>query len=241
MDIVRTPDRPRKREGSGVGVLDKSVAVLDALAVGPASLADLVTATGLARPTVHRLARALEYHGLVARTGDGRFRRGLRLVAWGRDAAGALGLVDAARSVLAELRDRTGESAQLYVREGDHRVCVASAERPRGLRDTVPVGAALPLDKGSGAKVICAWDPDVSPEDGGPGGAERERIREQGWAASVAEREEGVASVSAPVLDGDRLVGVISVSGPIDRFGRRPGDRFARDVVEAARELEALL
>ncbi|MFI5081655.1 MAG: helix-turn-helix domain-containing protein, partial [Streptosporangiales bacterium] len=50
---------------SGVGVLDKSVAVLTTLESGPASLAQLVAATGLARPTAHRIAVALERHRLV--------------------------------------------------------------------------------------------------------------------------------------------------------------------------------
>ena len=43
---------------SGVGVLDKTVKILDALESGPATLAQLVSATGLARPTAHRLALA---------------------------------------------------------------------------------------------------------------------------------------------------------------------------------------
>ena len=50
-----------------VGVLDKSVAIVDALVDGPASLADLVDRTGLARPTVHRLAVALEAHDVLRR------------------------------------------------------------------------------------------------------------------------------------------------------------------------------
>ena len=44
---------------SGVGVLDKAAQVLTALEQGPTTLAGLVTATGLARPTAHRLAVAL--------------------------------------------------------------------------------------------------------------------------------------------------------------------------------------
>ena len=58
---------------SGVGVLDKAALVLTALESGPATLAGLVTATGLARPTAHRLAVALEHHRLVARDLQGRF------------------------------------------------------------------------------------------------------------------------------------------------------------------------
>ena len=223
---------------SGVGVLDKSVAVLAALSEhGPLSLADLVAATGLSRPTAHRLAVALEAHGMVGRDDAGRFRLGLRLLAWGTQANEASGIVEVAGPVLDGLRDRTGESAQLYVREDGNRVCVASAERPSGLRDTVPVGAVLPVDRGSGGKVLMAWGD-------GPVGASMTRtevaaIRARGWAASVGEREPGVASVSAPVLDGSgRLLAAISVSGPLDRFGPEPGSRFAPAVVAAARELE---
>ena len=58
---------------SGVGVLDKAMAVLAAVEDEPRSLAELVDATGLSRATAHRLARALEVHGLVRRTPDGRF------------------------------------------------------------------------------------------------------------------------------------------------------------------------
>ena len=64
---------------SGVGVLDKAAIVLGALEAGPATLAGLVQATGLARPTAHRLAVALEYHRLVARDLQGRFVLGPRL------------------------------------------------------------------------------------------------------------------------------------------------------------------
>ena len=64
---------------SGVGVLDKAALVLTALESGPATLAGLVAGTGLARPTAHRLAVALEHHRLVARDMQGRFVLGPRL------------------------------------------------------------------------------------------------------------------------------------------------------------------
>src|SRR3954465_15370940 len=64
---------------SGVGVLDKAATVLGALEAGPATLAQLVSATHLARPTAHRLAVALEHHRLVARDMQGRFILGPRL------------------------------------------------------------------------------------------------------------------------------------------------------------------
>lgn len=196
---------------SGVGVLDKAFAVVDALEPGPLPLAGLVEATGLSRATAHRLAVALEAHGMVRRSGDGRFALGPRLA--------GLGLADLALPVIERLRDQTGESVQLYVRRGDRRLCVASLESTHGLRTIVAVGASLPLDVGSAGKVL----------RGEPEAARR------GWAQSVEEREPGVASVSAPVRDGDgRVVAAVSVSGPIGRTTRSPGRRYARAVVGAA-------
>ena len=213
--------------------MDKSVAVMAFLAAGgPASLAEVVSGTGLARPTAYRLLSALERHHLVSRR-DGRYGLGLRLLGWGNVAAG--GMVERARPALERLRDGTGESAQLYVREGESRVCVASVERTGGgLRDAVPVGVMLPLERGSGGTVLLAWD--------GRGNRELAEVRTRGWAESVAEREEGVASVSAPVFRGDGTVrAAVSASGPISRLGESPGERLAEDVVTAAREIEQAL
>jgi len=235
---------PKSKSGvvSGVGVLDKSVLILAFLSTdGPASLARVVEGTRLPRPTAHRLLSALEAHHLVARAG-GRYSLGLRLLGWGNRAAGT-NLVEVARPTLAALRDETGESTQLYVREGDDRVCIASVERATGLRDTVPVGAVLQLARGSAGKVLLAWAQDRSRYADLVTEPVLKEIRHRGWAESVAEREEGVASVSAPVFDesGDTVSAAVSASGPIARLGSRPGERLAERVVVTAREIERAL
>lgn len=234
---------PKNNTGavSGVGVLDKAVTILAFLSTdGPESLAGVVEGTELPRPTAYRLLSALEAHHLVARAG-GRYSLGLRLLGWGNKAAGT-NLVDAARPALAALGDETGESTQLYVREGDDRVCVASVERATGLRDTVPVGAVLPLARGSAGKALLAWAEDRGRYADLVGGPVLEEVRRRGWAESVAEREEGVASVSAPVFDALGTVNAaVSASGPISRLGERPGERLAERVVAAAREIEEAL
>ena len=210
---------------SGVGVLDKAVAVLDALQRRPLALADLAGATDMPRATTHRLAVARECHGLVGRDSDGRFLLGPKVIELGRAAGASKGLTEAARPALTVLRDETGESTQLYVRQGDQRICLLSLESPHSLRTIVPVGAALPMSQGSAAKVL-RGDPET---------------RRRGWAQSVEEREKGVASVSAPVtLDGE-VIAAVSVSGPVDRTSRQPGRRYARAVVEAARAVERAL
>ncbi|TNY34928.1 IclR family transcriptional regulator [Thermomonospora catenispora] len=226
---------------SGVGVLDKAVLILNALEAGPASLASLVQATGLARPTAHRLAVALEHHRLVHRDAQGRFILGPRLAELAV-AAGEDRLLAIAQPVLAQLRDHTGESAQLYRRQGDVRVCVAAAERSSGLRDTVPVGSALPMTAGSAAQVLLAWEePDRLHR--GLRGAKFEAatlaaVRRRGWAQSVGEREPGVGSVSAPIRGaGGRVIAAISVSGPLERLTRSPGRLHAAAVMAAAEKI----
>jgi DNA-binding IclR family transcriptional regulator len=230
---------------SGVGVLDKAAIVLAALEAGPASLAGLVSATGLARPTAHRLAVALEHHRLVARDLRGRFVLGPRLAELA-SAAGEDRLLAAAGPVLHQLREATGESAQLYRRQGDSRVCVAAAERPFGLRDTIPVGSALTMQAGSAAQILLAWEEPDRMHRGLQGAkftaTQLAGVRRRGWAQSVGEREPGVASVSAPVRSPTgRVLAAVSVSGPLERLTRQPGRLHAPAVLTAASRLTEVL
>ncbi|MDS1116674.1 IclR family transcriptional regulator [Gordonia westfalica] len=222
---------------SGIGVLDKSVAVLHAIAEAPCNLSELCERTGLPRATAHRLAVGLETHRFLARDVTGRWQPGPVL---GELAASAHDPVtESALMVLPRLRDITGESVQVYRREGAERVCVAAMEPPTGLRDTVPVGTRFPMSAGSAAKVLLAWaDPTTQRallHDSVFSERALHEIRRRGWAQSAGERAAGVASVSAPVRDGNgEVVAAISVSGPIDRMGRRPGARWAADLLAAA-------
>ena len=205
------------------GVLDKVTALLDVLEDGPAPLAELVVRTGISRATVHRLATDLVRRGLVRRDDEGRFALGARLIALGRAAAEDWPLAAAAMAALSDLREASGESVQLFVREGEERVCIAALQSVHGLRTIVPLGARLPIGVGSAGKVL--------------GGVDDELFGD--WIESVGEREAGVASVSAPVRDADgAIVAAVSVSGPIERTSREPGRRYGALVVEAARRIE---
>lgn len=228
------------RQDSGIGVLDKAVGVLHTVAESPCGLAELCERTGLPRATAHRLAAGLEVHRLLARDNEGRWRLGPALT----ELAGQVNdaLLAAGAIVLPRLRELTGESVQLYRREGSSRVCVASLEPPAGLRDTVPIGTRLPMTAGSGAKVLLAYSDPATQQAVLASAKFTERtlteVRRRGWAQSAAERESGVASVSAPVRDGrGAVIAAVSVSGPIDRMGRRPGARWAADLLAASEAL----
>jgi DNA-binding IclR family transcriptional regulator len=205
---------------SGVGVIDKAVLILRALVREPLDLVALQEATDLPRATAHRLAVALEDHGLVRRDPQGRFGLGFELIRLGRAAEDEFPLADLARPALTALRDATGESVQLYVPDGDGRRCVVSLESTHGLRWIVPQGALLPLDRGSAGRVLQGED----------------------LAESVEEREPGVASVSAAVKDrAGRVIAAVSLSGPVERLSRQPGDRYGTAVADAATAVSATL
>lgn len=198
---------------SGVGVIDKGVLILRAIARAPLDLAALQDETGLPRATAHRLAVALELHGLVRRDPQGRFCLGFELIRLGQAAEAEFPLAEITRPILTVLRDATGESVQLYVADGEGRRCVVSLESTHGLRWIVPQGALLPLDRGSAGRVLQGDD----------------------IAESVEEREPGVASVSAAVKNRrGAVIAALSISGPVERLSRQPRELFGRQVVEAA-------
>lgn len=229
---------------SGIGVLDKAVTVLRATAAAPIGLADLCAVTGLPRATAHRLAIGLEVHGLLARDAQGRWHPGSMLAVLAASAPDPL--LAASADVLPRLRDRTGESVQVYRPDGMMRTCIAVSEPASGLRDTVPLGARLPMTAGSAAKVLAAWGDPPTQRSAISDGTITDRmlaeVRRRGWAQSAGEREPGVASVSAPVRDrAGGVIAAVSVSGPIDRIGRRPGARWAGDLLQASEALTARL
>jgi DNA-binding IclR family transcriptional regulator len=210
---------------SGVGVLDKAMVVLEAVTVEPLGLAALCDATELPRATAYRLAVALESHGLVRRLEDGRFTLGLRLIGLGRAATTSFPLAMIARPILDRLREETGESVQLYVVEGEARRCVISLQSPHGLRTIVPEGVLLPMERGSAGRAL-AGD-----------------VTRAGWSESVEERERGVCSVSAPIVQysggqGERIIAAVSVSGPVDRLSRTPGRKVGKAVASSAMLLQ---
>lgn len=205
-----------------VGVLDKAVGILRALEQAPRTLPELQRSTGLPRATVHRLATALEAHGLVRRDDAGRCHLGLGLMPLAAAAAESFPIAGLSRPRLSDLCADTGESVQLYVRDGDHRRCAVSLPSPHGLRWMVNEGALLPLHLGSAGHVL----------SGDTG--------EHGWVETVEEREPGVASVSAPVtVPPVGVIAAVSIGGPVERVTRRPGKRFGADVVAAAADISA--
>ncbi len=200
---------------TGVGVLDKGVAILDAVERRPQNSTELARELAMSISTAHRLASALVTHGLLSRDEEGRFHLGPRFA--------TSALAEISTAALTELRDHTGETAQLWVRRGENRLCVASVDSPHELRAVLPPGSLIPLPLGSAGLLLARADGDATEQ----------------WVESCATRTPGVASVSAPVLRHGRTVAAVCLVGPVDRIGEHPGRIYGDRVVAAARRLAA--
>ena len=186
---------------SGVGVLDKAMHLLNLVEQRqPLGFQELAESVPFPRSTTHRLVAALETHGFLRRDAHGMLGTGSRFA--------TASLSQIATPVLSRLSADTGESTQLFVRRGPHRLVVVSIESSAELRTMVPVGALLTVHKGSAGRLL------------------------------IGERAAGIASVSAPVYSGRQLVAAVCLSGPVERLGTDPGRRYAEPVMAAAKEIE---
>ena len=199
------------------------------------TLAELTAASGLPKTTVLRLVTTLEQRGLVASTGPGRYAIGPGFLRWSRLSSASMEIPPAVRAALNKLAVETGETANLYIRVGRTRVCLAQAQGTLSVRHTIALGSALPLWGGAASRVLLSdppvlqADPSVidevsleSPHDGGFAKKLRfaaARAGERGYAVTHGERELGASGVSAPVLRSDaRVVAAVGVGGPTTRF-----------------------
>ena len=197
--------------------LERAAAILDAVGRSAVSASELSRQTGLSVSTAHRLALQMVDYGFLRRTESGTFRLGDRFV---RSA-----LENAGMPVLQELRDSTGETAQLWVRRGDERVCLLSADSQHELRAILPAGSRLPLPQGSSGRLLAAEDDALA------------ELAAVGWIESIGTRTPGLGSISAPVQTDEGVIAAVCLAMPLARVNKSPGQDFGNQVIEAAEKI----
>ncbi|MDI3298947.1 MAG: IclR family transcriptional regulator, partial [Bacillota bacterium] len=210
---------------------------------------------GLPLTTAARLAATLEGMGFLEREAGerGRYRLGMQLYYLGKVVESGMELPKLAGPILERLAAESRESAELFVRDGEWRVCVLQVEGPQTIGRFIRLGERLPLWAGSAGAVFLAYaDPGELPAllaraqpltpytltDPARWKARLEAVRREGYALSVSERELGAASIAAPVFDGaGRLRAALAISGPAPRF---EGPGVSAQVERVRRAAEAL-
>jgi DNA-binding IclR family transcriptional regulator len=106
---------------------------------------ELARRLGVPRSTVFRLLVTLEKMGFVERTADGRSHRlGLAVLRLGFEYLASLSIIELGRPLLERLRDDTGHSASLVVRDGRDIVYLQRAAAASPFASSVSVGTRLP-------------------------------------------------------------------------------------------------
>ena len=242
--------------GRGVASVERAGRVLFCLARwgGPRGVTAIASELGISKAVVHRILSSLLQLDLVT------LDTGTRLYGLGPSvlelAASYRSQLDVRILALETMRDLvavTDETATLSILHNDRRVYVDQVTPNREVRMTVEVGAAFPLHAGASSKAFLAWLPDdrrrehlgsrleplteATIVDANELRRELTRIREQGFAVSLGERQAGAGSVAAPLLDEQlQPVAVLSVCGPLQRF-RTEIAGVAAEVVRATRAL----
>jgi IclR family transcriptional regulator, acetate operon repressor len=221
-------------EGS-VRVIERVCLVLDCFSKERPRLqiGDVRERTGLPATTVARIVKNLVAQRLLERDGS-YYRLGLRVLVWSAPAKAASDLIVAAGPVIEHIRDLTGETTGIYVRQGAVRVVVAAAMSDRSIIYNGYVGQVMPLHAGAAGKTFLAFDAealrsalgagltrytDATTTDAARLRRELETIRREGWSYTSEEREPGLSSLAAPIVDSrGEIAAAIAVGGPTFRL-----------------------
>lgn len=219
------------------------------------SAADMARALGIPRSTAFRIAQTLEPLGFLVRDGDA-YRIGPAVLRLGFEYISSLDITDLARPLLERLRDDSGVSAQLVIRDGRDVVVVMKAAAASAFASSVNVGARLPAHATILGRVLLADADDETLEALYPGGklvkvsphtprtlAELKRLlrqdRARGYAVSESFFEAGVSAIAAPVHDGSgKTIAAVSITLHRPTFDSADTrERLIQRVLHAAAEL----
>jgi DNA-binding IclR family transcriptional regulator len=218
----------------GVAAVNRALTILQAFekSIDGMTLTELMNATGLYHSTILRLCESLENFGYVKRLADGRYMLGPTPFFLGMLYQESFRLQDYVIPVLRELVRQTEETAALYVREGNERVCLHRLHHVRSVRMNLREGERVPLDKGAAGKVLLAFL--------GEPGVAFDKIRAAGYAVSLGERDFETGAIACPVFSvKQQLVGAVSLGIPLFRFNKKAFEAYLPFLMQAGRTLTA--
>ena len=239
----------------------KAITLLRATAEdGNANVSSLSRAAGLPRATALRMIQTLEQEGFLLRIpGDDRVLLGPELLRLARNTDEQLLLREVSRPIISDLVAMIRETVTLSVVAPDAGLDVVhQVDAPAQLRPQSWVGQRFPLHASASGKVLLAtYDderlghylleplPRFTPSTVTTAEelrAELERVREQRYAVSRDEEEEGLSGVSTGIYGlGDELLGVLTVGGPTQRLDRQRGRHALEHLRRAAGRIESAL
>jgi DNA-binding IclR family transcriptional regulator len=212
----------------GVAAVDRALSVLSIFRAGeePLSLAQISERTKLHKSTALRLLASLSHAMLVERLPDGRHTLGRGIVRLHHVHQANSSLERVVMPALRELVQATGESAALHAQWGTganaQRISLFRVDSPQPIRDHYKVGDILPMNGGTGARVLIAFGADSVLANAQKDQKTLALIRQRGYHAAIGDRDAEVAGISAPVFKNEAsekfLVGALVLTMPAARY-----------------------
>jgi IclR family transcriptional regulator, KDG regulon repressor len=224
------------------------------------TIAEIAEATGWHKSSVHKLLFTLNHHGLLDRNEETkRYSLGITLIGYGQFVLGNLDITDKAKSVLRELAEYSGETANYCLLRGNNLVIVDSIESKIALRVAPPIGTMNPVTTKSNGKAVMAFLSEDQAlrilQSEGLSSFTRNSItdieayrrelaviRKRGYAVDSEEFREGISAISAPVFNvSGQIVGALSVVGPAFRLTKNKVASYGKKCADAAAQLSAMI
>jgi len=242
--------------------IEKAIDILSCFTIDTPALtvSEISVMTGFNQSTVSRILATLEKKLCMDRDHDsGKYRLGgIKFHQWKGILSREMSIAELARPIMEKLRDECGEEVSLYVPGEGNRICVEAIKSRFGVAKVTDLGKVLPLHCGASGKVLLAHLPEKTRKllykkplerytpntvtDPAELEAELEKIRRNGYAVSLEEREAGSFSVVAPVMGkSGNIKASLAISGPLFRFQENIRDRTVKAVLDAAGEISMMM
>ena len=215
--------------------VSKALDIFDALIEQERNLTitELSSLTSINKSTMVRLCATLEGRGYLQRSVLSGYQLGAKTTELARIYRDQFQFESLVRPMLADLRDKTGESTSFYIRDGDICIVVYRENTFHALGHFIAEGTRLPIHEGVVGKVLLAFS--------GEKGKLFDAIRADGYLESAGATPH-VHSISAPILaDGAIPFGAIVVSGLSSRFTRRERKKALPLILKVCQEISAII
>lgn len=226
--------------------VERALEILDCFLVeDKLTLNEVSEKTKLSPSTVYRIMQTLQGRYFIERDGKSKkFSIGNRISKLANSVSKDLSieLRKISYPFMFELKEKYNENIRLYIPDGSYKLCIEVIESTRDFRAIIKVGERHTITRGAAGKIFLSYmekeirnrfikDTNITDEI-------LDKIKVNGYALSLGEREDGLVGISAPIFNREgKVVASLSISGPAERFVNEEMSDKINDVVKHCKEI----
>lgn len=198
--------------------IERGIEILNLLKSGPLGVTELASATALPKTTVHRLLKTFEAHHWVELNSTlKKYQLSWGILPMAKSFLTSLDVRAIAQPYMVAIRNQLQQSVNLFLAQGDYRICIERVAADKPLRNDIKIGTVYPIFKGAAGKIFGAYL--VDSKDTNMSAGESSQIRHDGYVVTRGIRVPDAASIAVPIFSfGNKLEAVMTISGPIGDY-----------------------